>query len=330
VVEDLAEVEVEGVAPVVRGDVSTEFLKKLYFEEKLSLPQISKLTNFPICSIRYRLNKENVKLRSISEGTKLALQRPEVRNKTSKTWFKKGLIPWNKGKEHPLVKGDRNPMKRLEVRKKVSETNKIIVPKLYKEHPEILEKIRIATKKAMQRPEVKIKTQRTWFKKGQRISKKTEFKKGHKTWNKGRPWPEEFKKKQSIIRKEFIKNNPELLKKVLTFRRPNKTEEKLTFLFQTIFPNEFKFVGNGSFVIEGLNPDWINCNGKKLIIELFGEPWHTKEEVEERIETFSKYGFKTLIIWWRETRDEKMLVEKVRNFIVCNDIEAKVLDEVKN
>jgi very-short-patch-repair endonuclease len=232
-----------------------------------------------------------------------------------RTEFKKFHMPWNKGKEHPFVKGDRNPMKRPEVRKKVSETNKIIVPKLYKEHPEILEKIRIATKSAMQRPEVKIKTQRTWFKKGQRISKKTEFKKGFTPWNKGRPWPEEFRRKQSLIRKEFIKNNPELLKKFLTFRRPNKTEERLTSLLQASFPNEFKFVGDGSFVIDGLNPDWINCNGKKLIIELFGEPWHKKEEVTKRTDVFAKYGFKTLVLWWKETRNKKLLIEKVRNFV---------------
>ncbi len=313
--EDSAEGRAEGAALVVHGDVSTEFLKKLYFEEKLSLPQISKLTNVPTCSIRYRFGKENVKLRSISEGTKLALQRPEIRNKISKTWFKEGLIPWNKGKEHPLVKGNKNSMKRPEVRKKVSETNKIVIPKLYKEHPEILERIRIATKKAMQKPEVKQKTQKTWFKKGQRISPETEFKKGHETWNKGIPWPEEFRRKQSMLQKESYKNNPERLKKALTFRRPNKTEEKLTSLFQKNFPNEFKFVGDGSLIIEGLNPDWVNCNGKKLIIELFGEPWHAKEEVTKRTDIFAKYGFKTLVLWWKETRNEKLLIEKIRNFV---------------
>jgi len=87
--EDSAEGRAEGVAQVVRGDVSTELLKKLYFEEKLSLPQISKLTNFPACSIRYRFNKENIKLRSISEGTILAMRRPDVSKKISKTWFRK-------------------------------------------------------------------------------------------------------------------------------------------------------------------------------------------------------------------------------------------------
>jgi hypothetical protein len=113
----------------------------------LSLPQISKLTNFPECSIRYRFKKEKIRLRSISEGTKLAMRRDDVINKISKTWFKKGY----------------------------------------------------------------------------RISTKKQFKKGSIPWNKGKQWPAEFKKKQSIRTKQMIKNNPELLKRMLTFARPNKT-----------------------------------------------------------------------------------------------------------
>ena len=233
-----------------------------------------------------------------------------------RTEFIKGHDPWNKGKEFPEVIGDKNSMKRPEVMEKVSAKNKIIIPKLYKEYPELIDKIRTATRNAMQRPEVKLKTKKTWFKKGQSVSPETEFKKGLVPWNKGKPWPEEYRKRQSILQKESIKNNPERLKKALTFRRPNKTEERLTSLFQTKFPNEFKFVGDGSLVIEGLNPDWVNCNGKKLIIELFGEPWHKQEEDKKRIETFSRYGFRTLVIWWKETRDEKILIEKVRNFMI--------------
>jgi very-short-patch-repair endonuclease len=86
-------------------------------------------------------------------------------------------------------------------------------------------------------------------------------------------------------------------------------------LFQKYFPDTFKFVGDGSFVIEGLNPDWIDCNGRKIVIELFGEPWHQKEEERKRIETFAKYGFETLVIWWKETRNEKFVARKVRNFL---------------
>lgn len=38
--------------------------------------------------------------------------------------FLKAHIPWNKGKKHPAVIGDKNPMKRPEIRKKVSELMK--------------------------------------------------------------------------------------------------------------------------------------------------------------------------------------------------------------
>ena len=314
--EDLAEGRVEVAVAVVHGDVSTEFLKKLYCENKLSLPQISKLTNFSESSIRYRLKKENIKLRAVSEGTKLAMQREDVVNKISKTWFRRNHIPWNKGKENPFWKGDKNPMKNPEIRKKVSEKMKVSVPKLYKEHPEIIEKIKNETKKAMQRPEIKQKVQTTWFKKGYRISPRTEFKKWRIPWNKGRPWSEEFKKKQSIARKQLIENNPELLKKMLTFARPNKAENKLGCLLQKYFPNTFKFVGDGSFVVNGLNPDWIDCNDQKLIIELFGEHWHEKEEERKRIETFAKHGYSTLIIWWKEMRNEKNVTRKIANFLV--------------
>jgi hypothetical protein len=69
---------------VVRGDVSTKFLKKLYIEKKLSLPQIAKLTSFPPCSIRYRFKKENIRVRTISEGTRLAMRRPDVSKKNLK------------------------------------------------------------------------------------------------------------------------------------------------------------------------------------------------------------------------------------------------------
>jgi very-short-patch-repair endonuclease/Ni/Co efflux regulator RcnB len=229
-----------------------------------------------------------------------------------RTEFKKGIIPWNIGKSWP-----ENFKKRMSI--------------IQKHNPELLNHPNIKkfqfkkdstpwnkNRKNVYSKEVIEKIERGWFKKGQRISPETEFKKGHETWNKGIPWPEEFRRKQSIIRKEMIKNNPELLKKSLTFRRPNKTEEKLTSLFQKHFPNEFKFVGDGSFIIEGLNPDWINCNGKKLIIELFGERWHEPNEESSRKEIFSKYGFKTIVIWWKETRNEKLVIEKVRNFIISD------------
>ena len=38
----------------------------------------------------------------------------------SKYYFEKGHKPWNKGLKMPEISGDKNPAKRLEVRKKIS------------------------------------------------------------------------------------------------------------------------------------------------------------------------------------------------------------------
>lgn len=206
-------------------------------------------------------------------------------------------------------------MKRYEVRRKVSETNKIVIKKLYKEHPELKERIKKATKEAMKRPDIMKKTQKTWFRKGERSSPKTEFKKGFIPWNKGKPWPEEFKKRMSESRKAYAKNNPEFLKRILTFRRPNKTEDMLDSWLRIYFPKEFVFVGNGEVIIEGRNPDWISRNGKKQIIELFGERWHEPEEERLRRDIFAKFGYKTLVIWYEELKDKRSVIGKIQNFI---------------
>lgn len=78
---------------------------------------------------------------------------------------------------------------------------------------------------------------------------------------------------------------------------PNKTEMKLLSILNRLYPNEWKYVGDGEFILAGKNPDFVNVNGRKIVIDLFGEYWHTKEEAVERIALFKKYGFKTVIIW---------------------------------
>lgn len=114
---------------------------------------------------------------------------------------------------------------------------------------------------------------------------------------------------------DAIKKNPEILKKMLVIDRPNYRELQLLKILDNLYPNEWKYVGDGSFIINGKNPDFINCNGKKLIIELFGERWHDKSEEESRKEAFKPYGYNTLIIWVRELRDIITLKDKLSLFM---------------
>lgn len=96
--------------------------------------------------------------------------------------------------------------------------------------------------------------------------------------------------------------------------RPNKTEKFLTKLFQKLYPNQWKYVGDGQFILAGKCPDFVNVNGQKKIIELFGEHVHKPEEEQERTILFSKYGYQTLVIWFKELKNMERLIERVTNF----------------
>jgi very-short-patch-repair endonuclease len=104
-------------------------------------------------------------------------------------------------------------------------------------------------------------------------------------------------------------------------RKPNKIENTLI----SIIDNHnlpFKYVGNGEFWVQNRNPDFICTNGKKLLVELFGDYWHTRkvrspEETEDgRKLFFYRYGYKTLIIWEHELEEKEVVAKKIANFMV--------------
>lgn len=126
-----------------------------------------------------------------------------------------------------------------------------------------------------------------------------------------------LRKERSRIAKKLWQNE-EYRNKVIKnslkthFKRPNNVEFILNKILKTNFPKEWKYVGNGRVIIEKKNPDFININGKKLIIELFGSYWHKKSEVSLRKKLFAKYGYKTLVLWDYELKNESRILEKVR------------------
>jgi hypothetical protein len=57
-----------------------------------------------------------------------------------------------------------------------------------------------------------------------------------------------------------------------------------------------------------MNPDFINVNGRKAVIELFGRNWHTLDEKRTRQEAFAQYGFECLILWdWELYRPDRLM-----------------------
>lgn len=87
----------------------------------------------------------------------------------------------------------------------------------------------------------------------------------------------------------------------------------------------FNYVGDGQVMIGGFNPDFLSKNPKH-IIEVFGDYWHNLhsaiEKDKRRLETYSKYGYKTLIIWEHELtgrRGSKLnnqeIISKINKFM---------------
>lgn len=98
--------------------------------------------------------------------------------------------------------------------------------------------------------------------------------------------------------------------------QPNKLEAAFQEVMDKVFPNEWKFVGDGEVIIAGKCPDFININGKKLLIELFGDYWHRGDIPEDRIAIFTPHGYDTLVIWEGEfKKSQNTVIEKVSKFM---------------
>ncbi len=129
----------------------------------------------------------------------------------------------------------------------------------------------------------------------------------------------EQKRKSSEAHKKLWQSE-KYIKKIMKNRKikPNKKEIKLLrFLQDNHFP--YKFVGDGKIWINGKNPDFINTNHQKKIIEFYGDYWHRDEKVknggdggQERREIFAEYGYATLIIWESELENKDKLLIKIK------------------
>jgi len=97
-------------------------------------------------------------------------------------------------------------------------------------------------------------------------------------------------------------------------KSPNGAELALYEIIQAVCPGEYKYTGDLSVVIGGLNPDFTNINGQKTVIELFGDYWHKGEDPQERIDKYKEFGFDCLVIWEHELPDVISLLSKVREF----------------
>lgn len=82
----------------------------------------------------------------------------------------------------------------------------------------------------------------------------------------------------------------------------------------------YKYTGNGEIWIHHKNPDFINVNGKKEVVEIFGRYWHTKgqglsgktREENKTKEHYKNYGFDCIVIWDDEIDNKQLVLEKLK------------------
>lgn len=102
--------------------------------------------------------------------------------------------------------------------------------------------------------------------------------------------------------------------------RPNKKELKLDELISSVIPGEYKLnVRAEVMTLGGKIPDFVNINGKKKIIELYGDYWHgpkfrnnkSRQTLQERVDYFKGFGWDTLIVMEKELKNDDQLKEKI-------------------
>lgn len=132
---------------------------------------------------------------------------------------------------------------------------------------------------------------------------------------KGKKCSEEKKRKIS----RSLKGHPvskETLKKIFNLTKPNKAEQELFRLVENIFPDEYKLNVKGEILILGGKiPDIVNVNGRKRLIELYGDFYHKGDDPQKRINYFKQFGWKTLVIWGHELKDIDLLKAKLQAFV---------------
>jgi hypothetical protein len=145
--------------------------------------------------------------------------------------------------------------------------------------------------------------------------KMSEVKRGKKNNFYGKSHSEEVKQRLSQIAMAYWQK-PEYIQKQMQIHKVkiNRAELKLNDLLQQILPNEYKYVGDGEFIIAGKCPDFLNINGKKKLIELWGNHWHSNHDPQKRINIFRPFGFDTLIIWESELKNTEFTKGKILAF----------------
>ena len=98
--------------------------------------------------------------------------------------------------------------------------------------------------------------------------------------------------------------------------RPTKPEKLLMEIIKK-YNLPYKYVGDGQFWISNINPDFVNINGDRTVIEVYGDYWHNRDDVKlldkKKDGILKQYGWEKIIIWENELKNflPKELSQKI-------------------
>ena len=142
---------------------------------------------------------------------------------------------------------------------------------------------------------------------------------GKEAWCKGKT--KDDNETLKIISEKQLKNwqDPKFIKMMVdSWYRSGQTrpEKEIDSIVQLLIPKEYKFNGNFELgiTIGGKIPDFVNINGKKKAIDVFGDWCHRNDDPQIRIDLFKKYGWDLLVIWEHELKDRDAVIQKIVKF----------------
>lgn len=250
----------------------------------------------------------------------------------SKTSFKVGYTPWNKETKGIMKAWNIGLTKEADVRvrrnaeltklgisdeEKIRRSNRmkgmnnpVFKVGSYFAKPEFKERLKNIDKSYMKTKEYRLKV--------------SEGRKGIKLKT---PRSNEYRKKQSVSQKKSWSNPIIREKRWASFsKKPTSIEEYFNEIIEE-FNLSYKYVGNRKFWIEKINPDFININGIKICIEIFGDYWHNKPNSKELDEKkggiLQKNGWKRIIIWEKDLKIKPKLelvklIQNIENIFILN------------
>lgn len=107
--------------------------------------------------------------------------------------------------------------------------------------------------------------------------------------------------------------------------KPTKPERQLETILNKHFP-QYKYNGDGRLgvTLGGLTPDFVNIDGKKDLIEVFGDYYHSPEVTGGdwrrselgKVMVYNSLGWRCLVIWQHDLKEltEEQVVNKIKSF----------------